>query len=324
MSYLTRLAAHTGYALHGSVAYGRTNGIFFNVAYDAESSAATVRAYIRPIESLTFQDTGRGSGIALPRINDYLKVRRREFGSGSAQADERSVWLTLGSARDQTPETVAAFLYEFSRFLSGLGYVSSCAACPATRSLGYKEQDGQVLELCGACQSRLGSAVLPVTRNRSAAGSYFRGALGAILGGVAGLVPWVLLGLFGYLAALSGLLMAYFSYMGYRLLRGREGRGMLLIIVAVLCVFTYAAVMLNEGIAEYRALTASGTEAALSEQVGMMMTAPFKPQPYDTHLLWLRVGAGWLFAGIGSFALMLRRRRELGTSGANTRTGRAR
>ena len=62
MSQLTRLSALTGYALHNNIAYGRTNGIYFNVALEPDIPAATVRAYIRPIESLTFHDTGRGGG----------------------------------------------------------------------------------------------------------------------------------------------------------------------------------------------------------------------------------------------------------------------
>ena len=70
MTQLTRFAAQTGYTLHGSVAYGRTNGLFFNVTYDYESRKFTVRAYIRPIESLTLWDTGRGRGIDLSRISE--------------------------------------------------------------------------------------------------------------------------------------------------------------------------------------------------------------------------------------------------------------
>ena len=325
MTQLTRFAAQTGYTLHGSVAYGRTNGLFFNVTYDYESRKFTVRAYIRPIESLTFWDTGRGRGIDLSRISEYLDVRRREFLNTGAQADERSVWVTLHSD-DQImkAEKVVAFVYEFSRFLSDCGYVSSCALCPATRNLGYMVQDGQVLEVCGVCQSQLGASAQPVTHAHNMSGSYLRGALGAVLGGIAGFVPWVLLGLIGYVAALSGLLMAYFSYMGYRLLHGKQASGMLLIIVAVLVVFTYAAVMLNEGIAEYRALAADGANAGLFEQVGAMLTAPFEPQAYDARLLWLKLGAGWLFAGIGSFALILRRRRETANSVKNTSTGHSR
>jgi hypothetical protein len=325
MTQLTRFASQTGYALHGSVAYGRTNGLFFNVTFDIENGAVTVRAYIRPIESLTFRDTGRGRGIDLSRISEYLEVRRREFLNTGAQADERSVWVTLHSDdHGVKAESAAAFVYEFSRFLSDRGYVSSCASCPATRSLICMVQDGQVLEVCDACQSQLGASAQRITQSCSMSGSYLRGAFGAVLGGIAGFVPWVLLGLIGYVAALGGLLMAYFSYMGYRLLRGKQASGMLLIIVAVLIVFTYAAVMVNEGIAEYRTLTASGANAGLFEQVGAMMTAPFEPQAYDTRLLWLRLGTGWLFAGIGSFALMLRRRREIADSVKNTSTGRAR
>ena len=47
------------------------------------------------------------------------------------------------------------------------------------------------------------------------------GVLGAFLGGAIGMIPWLLLSLLGYVAAVGGLAMAFAAYYGYKLLCGR-------------------------------------------------------------------------------------------------------
>lgn len=310
MSHLTRFATLTGYTLHGNIAYGRTNGIYFNAAFEPESDTVTVRAYIRPIESLTFRDTGRGRGIDLKRINEYLHVRRREFPNNGAQADEQSAWTVLNNVHALKAEKISRFLEEFSRFLSDSGYVSSCAMCPETRKLRHTLHESQVLELCGKCHGKLAPTSPAAVLDREYAGTYLRGVAGAVLGGVLGIIPWLLLNFAGYIASVSSLLMAYFAYKGYRLMHGKRSRGMLPIIIAVLTVFTYIAVMVCVGISEFNYWSQRGHDVHLQSEIIRMMTALLHPDEYDTSLLWLRLGVGWLFAGIGSFGLLLRYRRE--------------
>lgn len=306
MSRLTRLAAQAGYAVLGGTAYGRTNGIYFNVVPTPNGQGVMVRAYIRPIETLTFRDTGRGRGIDIDRINEYLNIRRRDYENSGAQADEGSLWLTLVGS--PAAETVSAFLYEFSRFLSENGYVSSCAMCPQTRSLGRHTQDGQVLEVCSRCAEKLKGTQGSLAPQQSITDSYIRGAAGAVLGGIAGVILWVLLNFFGSIAFLSGLLMAYFAYRGYRLLHGKRSHHMLLILFAVLIVFTYIAVMTCEGINIYRVRMDEGYD--LFTEISGMMTALLYPDVYNVQYLWMRLGIGLLFSGLGGFALVLRFRRE--------------
>ncbi len=308
MSHLSRLANLAGYAVYGGAAYGRTNGIYFNVIPNPDGHDVTVRAYIRPIETLTFRDTGRGRGIDLMRINSYLSVRRRDYDNSDAQADERSLWLTLEG--EPSADKLSEFLYEFSRFLSDSGYVSSCTMCPQTRNLSYKVDKGQVLEVCASCAELHSETLQNTVQQRNIKESNIRGAAGAAMGGIAGIVPWVLLNFVGYIAPLGGLIMAYFAYKGYRLMHGKRSRYMFTIIFAVLAVFTYIAVMACEGINIYRARLDAGYATGLFKEIGGVMTGVLHSDIYDTELLWMRLGIGLLFSGLGAFALVLRSRRE--------------
>jgi len=309
MSQLNRLAAQLGYNIQNDVAYGRTGGIYFNITYAPDSSSALVRAYIRPLESLTFRNTGRGAGIDLVRIGEYLKVRRREFPNDGAQADERSVQTVLSGDAVKKTAQISRFVYEFSRFLSELGYVSSCAECPETRRLTHSFQDNQVLELCGACMRRLGAQI--VVAREEASSSWLRGTAGAALGGLIAAIPWILLQSFSWLAAsICGLLMAWLVFTGYQKAGGRRGRAEILSIAAVLIILTYISVTAGYAVDEYRYLLRQGADVGLFPLIGAKLTAVFHAHDGDTGVLWIRLGVGWLFSGLGGVALMLRKRHE--------------
>lgn len=51
----------------------------------------------------------------------------------------------------------------------------------------------------------------------------------------------------GYIAVVSGLVMAFLSHKGYMLLKGKVGNGMVWILIAVMIVFTYAGVLFSLG-----------------------------------------------------------------------------
>jgi hypothetical protein len=147
-------------------------------------------------------------------------------------------------------------------------------------------------------------------KEREETGSYLRGTAGAVLGGIVGIIPWVILGFINYIAAASGLIMAFLSYKGYTLFKGKRGRGMLPIIIAVLLVFTYVAVTINQTITDYRYLSDEGLKVSALDLFGLELGAPFDPTLPDTGYLWAQLGLGWFFAALGSFFYLKSVRRE--------------
>ena len=125
-----------------------------------------------------------------------------------------------------------------------------------------------------------------------------------------GVIPWILVGILGYVAAICGFLMAFLSYKGYLLLKGKRGRGMIIILVLVLLVMTYVAVITSGTVSAYRALLAQGYDVIVFELFKVMIMAPFLPTAFETGPLWGEIAMGWLFTGLGSFFFLRKVGRE--------------
>ncbi len=62
-------------------------------------------------------------------------------------------------------------------------------------------------------------------------GNYGAGFAGALLGALAGAIPWAVVLYMGYLASVMGLLISFLSRKGYELFHGKNGKGKIFIIV---------------------------------------------------------------------------------------------
>ncbi len=297
-SQLQRFAEMTGFKVHANIAYGRMSGIFFNVAYASMSIACTISAFVK-----------RDAGVDLIETKAFLAENKKKYKPAEPLFDGQSITVTLQSSTVVKAQKAAEFIQEFSKMLCANGYRSECAFCGSNENLGYTVQDGRVMEACPACHEKFENIVTELKEEREQTGSYLRGTIGAVAGGIIGIIPWVLIGMLGYIAAISGAVMAFLAYKGYLLFKGKRGRGMLFIVIAVLIVFTYAAVIVNQTIADYQYLTDLGYyDIPVFGLFGMELTAPFYPE--EAGYLWGQIGLGWLFAGLGSFILLKNIRKE--------------
>ncbi|HML46694.1 MAG TPA: hypothetical protein PKE04_08095 [Clostridia bacterium] len=62
--------------------------------------------------------------------------------------------------------------------------------------------------------------------------------VGALLGGLVGCIPWVVIYVFGYMASLAAALIALGANYGHRLFGGREGKGRFALVVALTLLLT--------------------------------------------------------------------------------------
>lgn len=63
--------------------------------------------------------------------------------------------------------------------------------------------------------------------------SYLTGTIGAVLGALIGAIPWAVLLYFGYFASIVGFLIGWLANKGYELLRGKNGKGKIVILILV-------------------------------------------------------------------------------------------
>jgi len=233
---------------------------------------------------------------------------RRKYRAKTSKADGNVVTVLLNSeVKRIKPEDVVVFLNEATAFLAEKGYRSGCTVCGEDSGEGYTLQGGLVRPMCAPCHEKMAAAAAEIKRERVTTGSYFTGLLGAVLGAVIGIIPWVLVGMLGFIASICGLIMAFLSYKGYLLLRGKRGPGMTWTLIIVLIVFTYIAVLASDGITAYQEFSNLGYSIPISEYILYVLMFPFLP---EGGAIWGNIALGWLFAGLGSFSLLRKAGKE--------------
>lgn len=250
----------------------------------------------------------RESGISIEEINLFLNENRKKYRAKTTKVDGNVVTVLLNSeVKRIKPEDVAVFLNEATAFLAEKGYRSGCAVCGHDSGEGYTLQGGLVRPMCAPCHENVAAAAAEIKHERATSGSYLTGLLGAVLGAVVGIIPWVLVGMLGLVASVCSLAMAFLAYKGYLLLRGKRGPGMIWILIIVLVVFTYVAVLTSEGIAAYQELLNQGYSIIIPEYILYVLIFPFLP---EGGALWGNIALGWLFAALGSYSLLRRTSKE--------------
>lgn len=132
-------------------------------------------------------------------------------------------------------------------------------------------------------------------------GSYATGFVGALIGGLVGAVIWGFILKLGFVAGLVGLVIGFLAEKGYTLLKGKVGKGKVVILIAVIVI----AVIVGTVFGLYLQLLDAAREVApnmkASEVVRLVWDA-------DPELREAFVGdavknglIGLLFAGLGSF-----------------------
>ena len=134
--------------------------------------------------------------------------------------------------------------------------------------------------------------------------TYLKGTIGAILGALVGMIPWVILGGFGWIAGWLGFFITLAATMGYDLFSGKSGKGRLLIIIAISIAGEFAAVTASEVFSAVRCImngTLNGTYAGIP-------TYMFHTFINSTSYRWsvrMNLILGFVFVMIGSIKAII-------------------
>ncbi len=138
-------------------------------------------------------------------------------------------------------------------------------------------------------------------------GSYATGILGALLGSVLGSIVWALVLSFGYVASLVGLLIGFLSEKGYSLLKGRQGKAK----IAILIFAVILGVLLGTyGGCVLQVLSVMNEEGIPSESFGLVLEFVMQDSAGKTGML-TNFLTGLLFAGLGVFGMLHQQSKQL-------------
>lgn len=212
-----------------------------------------------------------------------------------------------------TMKRIEAFLDWFLPLLSAAAAtgVNVCAECGGQLTGGcWKLVDGVALHVHESCGQKLQAAVAEEAQ-APRPGSYLTGILGAFLGAAIGAVLWAVVLNFGYIASVVGLVIGWLAATGYNLLRGKQGKGKVVILIFAV-IF---GVLLGTFAADAYTLWGMIRDGtlygyAVSDIPRLIVFLLGADHEYLTATL-SNVGLGLLFAGLGVFALLRRTGKEV-------------
>lgn len=162
-------------------------------------------------------------------------------------------------------ENVMEALNAFTAFLQTNRYQNCCQACGKTEDTDVCGIGSSHMLLCEECFVAMGqNAALKEQQKAVRKENVIGGIVGALLGTLLGVGCIILLSQAGYVAALSGIVMAVCTLKGYELLGGRISRKGVIICVLLMLVMTYVGDRLDWAIMIMRELE---TDLATSYQI---------------------------------------------------------
>ena len=293
---LLKLATQFGMKSSAGVAYGSVMGYATTFSEgNGYKLIAISTGFSDPAQISQLQALVNGQDLK----NQYL-IQQISFGS-------RQIRITFRTTRN-TEEKMQAFISWFYSLLPQYGAtgISVCPVCgqPITDG-GWKLLGDTAYYMHEPCalQVRQSLEAQTTQKQEEDTGSYGWGLLGAILGAALGGVLWAVVLGFGYVAALVGLVIGLLAEKGYRLLKGKEGKAKVLILLLAVIFGVVFGTFLTEA---YDILKLGFA----FQEIPQVLQIALMDSEYTGYLIG-RVLLGLLFAGLGVFSLLRKTGQEI-------------
>ena len=214
---LKRFAAENGMRMAKGCAYGELGGFLvslFNennfrsmyINYAAGADVPEENEKRARLDAFLASAKAQGNVLNYNVLNDGVQMSFRANGKGVA------------SLRALLPQLLSVLAQE------GFIGTACCSRCGGAADGTEKIvlQNGRAQLMHEACITALADEQREAVQQQSHSGNnYWMGLLGAVLGTLVGLIPWVLLARAGYFASIAGFLIGLCAKKGYELFRGK-------------------------------------------------------------------------------------------------------
>jgi len=214
-----------------------------------------------------------------------------------------------------TMKKMEAFFEWFFPYLDESGATKSnvCVECGCETQTGqWKLIDGVAYYMHPACANKVASEIAQEEEVRKATdtGSYIGGFFGAIIGAAIGAIVWAVVLSTGYIASIVGFLIGWLAERGYHLLRGKNGKGKIVILIAAVIFGVILGTVLGEGITIFRMIGNGELEGFAYGDIPWLLIVLATDAEYIGSVLY-NIGTGLLFAGLGVFTQIRRAKKEV-------------
>jgi hypothetical protein len=135
-------------------------------------------------------------------------------------------------------------------------------------------------------------------------GSYVTGAVGAFIGAALGAVVWALVLYSGYIAALVGLLIGWLAERGYTLLKGKQGKGKVVILILAVIFGVVVGTMAPDVVYLVQMINDGGLPGFGYGDIPYLLVVLLQADAEYLRGTLSNIGIGMLMAALGVFGLL--------------------
>lgn len=234
------------YDMVNNVLYGQKDG--YNIIIYAADSASP---YLLTVH--TAAKNAYGANLTREQTK-ALSKSVKPLGLCTQDGNNITVTISAGVGKrvklEKMQESVAEGLTGFINFLREKGFNPCCSICGKEEEVSGYRAGGSYHHLCAECEKSMREKI--ATTNSPKRENVVGGIVGALLGSLLGVICIIVFSQLGYVAALSGAVMAVGVLKGYELLGGKITKKGVVICVIIMLIMAYAGDRLNWAILLYR------------------------------------------------------------------------
>lgn len=183
--------------------------------------------------------------------DDFKELTQGVSSLGVCQQEGNNIIVNLKNypKREKLVEAATEGVNALIGFLKNKGFAPCCSTCGQSVEVNAYLSGNKYFHLCESCASNmLGGADKMLKQKAEKQENVIAGVIGALIGSLLGLLCIVLFGMMGYVAAISGAVMAFGALKGYEKLAGKLSKPGIAISVVFMVIMILVGNRLNTAI----------------------------------------------------------------------------
>lgn len=303
-SGLKKLAEQHGLRVSGGVAYGSLMGFATTLCEGSGWKRIDIAT------RFTDAEQQKAFEAALHAVD-----LKRQYRVQSLTINHRNINVVFHDTVG-TMKKIEAFIAWFYPLMGQYGAQQAdiCTECGGQVTSGsWYTVDGIAYQMHDACAQHVAEQLNTDAQQRrdEDTGSYGKGFLGAFIGAMLGSVVWAVVLYMGYVASIVGLLIGWLAEKGYTLLKGKQGKGKIVILIIVIILGVLVGTLLPDVVVLAQMIGAGELPGVTYGDIPLMIVMIMaEDAEYLTGTLG-NAGLGLLFAALGVFALLRKTKQEV-------------
>ncbi len=237
---------------------------------------------------------------------DFKELTKGVKSLGVCQQEGNNIIVNLGNypKREKLIAAATEGVNALLTFLKDKGFEPCCSTCGERAEVASYRSGGSYFHLCGTCASNMLANAEKMTKDKAdKEEKVLGGVLGAIMGSLLGVLCIVLIGMAGYVAAISGAVMAICTLKGYEILAGKLSKLGMTVSVVLMVAMTYVGMRFSLAI---------NLLNEIGEKRGWSLMECFNrvPESYKPEAYFGNIALTYVFVLLGAVPIIMQKRKE--------------